>query len=77
MTMSPSSAEAERGFSTMKHLKRQARSCLSQGSLNDLLITKLHAPKIGQFDPSDAIYIWNSEGNRTRRVNFKDKPVTV
>ncbi|XP_060553485.1 zinc finger protein 862-like [Ruditapes philippinarum] len=72
LTMSPSSAEAERGFSLMKVLKTKIRSTLSQGSLNDLLITKLHAPKIGDFNPSEAVYLWNSEGNRTKRVNFKD-----
>ncbi|XP_060563884.1 uncharacterized protein LOC132723223 [Ruditapes philippinarum] len=72
LTMSPSSAEAERGFSLMKVPKTKIRSTLSQGSLNDLLITKLHAPKIGDFNPSEAVYLWNSEGNRTKRVNFKD-----
>ena len=72
-TFSPSSAEAERGFSQMKLLKTKIRSNLSQGSLNDLLLTKMHAPVTKKYDPTDAIHLWNNDGARTRRVNLRDK----
>ena len=55
LTMSPSGAEAERGFSQLKLLKTPLRSRRNQLSLNCWLCIKLHSPSIKQFNPAEAI----------------------
>ena len=70
LTMSPSSAEAERGFSQLKLLKTPLRSRLNQLSLNYCLCIKLHSPSIKQFNPAEAIHHWNTCGVRSRRPAF-------
>lgn len=72
LTMCPSSAEAERGFSQLKLLKTKLRSKLSQGSLNDLLVTRLHTSDVNSFNPIESINLWFNHGSRVRRVNYRD-----
>ncbi|WAR19983.1 ZN862-like protein [Mya arenaria] len=66
MTISPSSAEAERGFSQLKLIKTRLRTRLSQSVLNNLLCIKLEAPSIELFDPTHAINHWNTSRPRIR-----------
>lgn len=73
LTMSPSSAEAERGFSQLKLLKTNLRSKMNQQTLNHCLGIKLLAPNVKTFDPTEAIQRWNSSGVRSRRPTLKDK----
>lgn len=73
MAISPSSAEAERGFSTLKLIKTRLRSRLSQNVLNDLLGIKMCSRSINDFDPTEAIHQWNKSGERSRRPIFKDR----
>ena len=70
-TMSPSSAEAERGFSQMKLIKTSLRSRLSQDTLNSLMGIKLLSEPLETFDPLPAIHLWNSPNARAviRRPN--------
>ena len=66
-TFPAASAEVERGFSTMKHIKNDLRSTISQDHLNEVMGVKMWAGDIDSFDPSEAIELWNSEGQRSRR----------
>ncbi|KAL4222684.1 hypothetical protein ACF0H5_018725 [Mactra antiquata] len=70
LTMSPTSSEAERGFSQLKLINTRLRTKLSQSLLNDLLAIKLGAPSIKAFNPAEAINLWNNCGQRSRRPNF-------
>ena len=72
LSLSPSSSEAERGFSQLKLIKSNLRSRLGQSALNQCMAIKLLAPDIEAFDPLPAIYRWNSMGVRSRRPLFKD-----
>ena len=67
------SAEAERGFSTMKRTKHDWRSSLKDGHLSDLMIIQLESKKVGEFDPTESIEFWLSSGQAPRRPYYKDK----
>ncbi|XP_014662095.1 PREDICTED: zinc finger protein 862-like [Priapulus caudatus] len=67
LTMSPSSAEAERGFSQLKLVKTNIRSKLGQTSLNHCLAIKMLSPDIKDFNPTKAIHHWNESCVRSRR----------
>ena len=71
LSMSPSSAEAERGFSQLKLIKTDIRSKLSQISLNSCLAIRMLSNDIRTFNPLPAIKHWNSSSVRGRRPNFK------
>ena len=72
LTMSPSSSEAERGFSQLKLIKTNLRSKLGQSALNHCMGIKMLAPDIKEYDPHPAIHYWNSMSIRARRPYLKD-----
>ena len=72
LTMSPSSSEAERGFSQLKLIKTNLRSKLGQSALNHCMGIKMLAPDIKEHDPHPAIHYWNSMSIRARRPYLKD-----
>jgi hypothetical protein len=72
-TLSPSSAEAERGFSQLKIIKTSLRSRLNQLTLNQVLCIKLHSQDILHFNPEPAIQVWNTSSTRQRRPCFQRK----
>lgn len=55
LTFSPSSAQAERGFSQLKIVKSDLRNRLGQNSLNNILAIKFLSDDIKSFDPNNAI----------------------
>ena len=65
LTLSPSSSEAERGFSQM--VKTTLRSKMNGKSLNETMGIKLMANSIKDFDPMPAINLWNESSLRSRR----------
>lgn len=73
--MSPSSAEAERGFSQLKCLKTNLRSIarLNQTTNNHALSIKLHSKNVRDYDPKPAIHYWNHRSIRQRRPLFERK----
>ena len=75
LSLPASSAEVERGFSSLKLLKNDFRSTLSENHLNDLMAIKLLIPDDEDFDPMQAIKYWNSAGTRPRRPSVKDRHV--
>ena len=72
LTLPASSAEVERGFSQLKLLKTDMRSKLKESHLNDLMSIKLLSAPVSEFDPTEAIPLWNKSGVRLRRPNFKN-----
>lgn len=70
LTLPSGSVEAERGFSVMKQVKTDWRSNLTQDSLSDLMLVQLESPEISQFEPTQAIHLWNKAGPRSRRPTF-------
>ncbi|KAJ7365601.1 hypothetical protein OS493_002304 [Desmophyllum pertusum] len=72
LTLPASSAEVERGFSQLKLLKTDMRSKLKESHLNDLMSIKLLSVPITEFDPTEAIQLWNTSGPRPRRPHFME-----
>ena len=72
LTLPASSAEVERGFSQLKLLKTDMRSKLKESHLNDLISIKLLCAPVPDFDPAEAIQLWNTSGSLARRPYFKD-----
>ena len=72
LTMSPSSSEAERGFSQLKLIKTNLRSKLGQSALNHCIGIKMLASDIKEYDPHPAIHYWNSMSITARRPYLKD-----
>ena len=72
LTMSPSSSEAERGFSQLKLIKTNLRSKLGQSALNHCMGIKMLPPDIKEYDPHPAIHYWNNMSIRARRPYLKD-----
>ena len=70
--MSPSSSEAERGFSQLKLIKTNLRSKLGQSALNHCMGIKMLSPNIKEYDPHPAIHYWNNMAIRSRRPFYKD-----
>ena len=66
LTISATSAEAERGFSELKLLKTDNRNCLAMSSLNTLLRIRLLSPVVEAFDPGAAIEHYNKALNRRK-----------
>ena len=73
LTPPASSAEVERGFSQLKLLKTDMRSKLKESHLNDLMSIKLLSAPVPEFDPAEAIQLWNTSGrSQARRPYFKE-----
>ena len=73
LTLPASSAEVERGFSQLKLLKTDMRSTLKECHLNDLMTIKLLSAPINEFDPTEAIELWNKGGVYLKRPMREDK----
>lgn len=59
-----SSAEAERGFSTLNYIRNDRRKCLSGGHLEDIMRIKLNGPEdLNKFGASKYAAQWIREGH--------------
>jgi len=67
-----SSSCCERGFSSMKSIKSDWRSCLTNEMLNSLLQISVLGPPAQHYDSVKAVTKWWSNGFRARRPQFKD-----
>ena len=63
-------ATVERGFSAMKRVKNDWRSCLETDILNMLLRITINGCSFDVFDPQRAIQHWWASGQRARRPDF-------
>lgn len=68
LTFSPSSAQAERGFSQLKIVKSDLRNRLGQTSLNNILAIKFLSNDIHAFNPDNAVANFFMTKNRRLRV---------
>ena len=66
LTLSPSTAKCERGFSTMNHLKSNLRTALSQNTLSDLMRMRSSDCTVKDYNVKPAISNWFS-GAKTKR----------
>ena len=57
------SSECERGFSLMK---TDWRKCLTDDAFTDLIQINLHCADIKEFNPDQAIHLWNKASIRGR-----------
>lgn len=59
LCMSPSSAQAERGFSQLKLCKSNLRNRMGQILLNDVLAIKYLSEPMCTFEPENAVNLFN------------------
>ena len=62
LTLSPSTAECERQFSSMNRIKTALRNRLSNDSLQALMKINCDGPSDNDFDPEEAINKWLTSG---------------
>ena len=60
----------ERGFSAVKRIKNDWRSCLAVNVLDHLLRITLEGPTVDDFEPEKAIQHWWESGEHSRRPGF-------
>lgn len=68
VTLSPSTAKCERGFSTMNQLKNYLRTTLAQTTLSDLMRMRSLDCTVKQYNPNPAISDWFSVAKTKRHV---------
>jgi hypothetical protein len=69
LTLTISSADAERGFSTMKRIKTALRNTLGQACLEQLMFISINGPPLEKFDVLAAVRLFVNL--KTRRVQPK------
>ena len=65
-----SSAQCERGFSSQKRIKSDARSSLSVSTTEDLIRISMEGPELQSFQPTAAVSKWMNCGQAARRPCF-------
>jgi hypothetical protein len=71
------SADCERGFSTMNDICTKTRNSLDIENVSDLLFLSLVGPPVAMFDPEDYVKEWlkrnhrSADDNRSRKVGLK------
>ena len=66
LTISPSTAECERGFSAMNRIKTQSKTSMSQLTLQNLMRVTIDGPT---HDPIDSVVLWLNSGTDKRHVD--------
>ena len=64
LTLPTTSTACERGFSHMKLIKTDIRNSLSENTLSNGILIRLHSAPIDEFDPVPAIEYWLSQKER-------------
>ena len=72
LTISPTSAEVERGFTQLKLIKNDRRNRLSGEHLSTLMTIKLLSKPVEDYDPMPAIELWNLSGQRRPTFRVPD-----
>ncbi len=73
LTISPSTAGVERGFSAMKFIKNNKRSRMTSSALSDLMRINACDTDVDDFDPQKAISHWVTSAKKGRTVLRKQK----
>lgn len=66
-----SSAQCERAFSTQNRIKSAKRSCLETETTEALIRISSEGPPVTEFEPSHAVDLWFTSGEKPRRPFFK------
>lgn len=69
-----SSAVCERGFSTQKRIKSDARASLHTDTVEDLIRISVEGPSLEDFDARESVASWFSQGQWPRRPHYKCWP---
>ena len=77
VTLSPSSASVERGFSQMKALKSVRRSRMHNSTLSALMRINHMRQSLHEFDPLPAVRKWLTARKRNRRVKTQAAKLAV
>ena len=64
LTLSPTTAECERGFSLMNGLKTQNRTLMKQDTLGSLMRIEIDGPEFEHFNSAEGLREWLESGNR-------------
>ncbi len=77
MILPVGSADAERGFSIMKHTRYDRRSSLKGSTLDKILRIRINGPDIGEFDPLRYARIWLQEGHMLTDAPESEKRIVL
>lgn len=69
-----SAAVCERGFSAQKRIKSDTRASLHSDTVEVLIRINVEGPSLEDFDAKESVAKWFSQGQRSRRPNFKSWP---
>ena len=69
-----SSAVCERGFSSQKRIKSDARASLHTDTVEDLIRISVEGPSLEDFDARESVANWFSQGQKARRPNYRCWP---
>jgi len=70
LVLRKSSANCERGFSTVKHIKTDWRGTMKTDTLGELLLITMDGPDIDKYETASALHKWWTTGVRSRRLQF-------
>ena len=68
LTVSPTTAECERGFSSVNNIKTTARTSMKQEALSSLVRIKVDGPDLMEYNPTESIINWLNNGKGTRHI---------
>ena len=71
LTLSPSTASCERGFSCMNRVKNSQRTCLQNDVLNDLIQLSADGCEVNEYSPDKALEYWYFSAKGTRHLDHK------
>lgn len=69
LTISPSTAECERGFSAMNKIKTGSRTSMSQDTLKNLMRISIDGPTLEEYKATDSVVHWLNCGKGTRHIH--------
>ena len=71
VTLSPSSAAVERGFSKMKAIKTARKARMTNSTLSSMMTVNHMDVSLKDFDPMPAVYKWMSMTKRGRSIKYR------
>ena len=70
LTVSPTTAECERGFSSVNNFKTTARTSMKQEALSSLVRIMVDGPDLMEYNPTESIINWLNSGKGTRHSHI-------
>ena len=68
LTISPTTAECERGFRSVNNIKTTARTSMKQEALSSLVRIKVDGPDLMEYNPTESIINWLNSDKGTRHI---------